>query len=66
VFRILVKIIPSPWHKLVQSILKDKNIFLSKEKNNRLKPRYNQPVKTKFQQIEILQTVSITLFDWPP
>jgi len=42
VFRILVKIIPSPLHKLVQYILKEKSVSLSKEKNNRLKPRYNQ------------------------
>ena len=41
-FRILVKIIPSPLHKFAQSILKEKSVFLSKEKNNQLKPRYNR------------------------
>jgi len=41
-FRIFVKIIPSPLHKLAQSVLKEKSVFLSKEKNNWLKPRNNR------------------------
>jgi len=41
-FRILVKIFPNPLHKLAQSVLKDKSVFLSKEKNTCLKPRNNQ------------------------
>lgn len=42
VFRILVQIILVLCTKLNQSMLKEENVFLSKEKNNRLKSRYNQ------------------------
>jgi len=41
-FRILVKIILVLCTKLNQSMLKEKNVFLSKEKNNRLKSRHNR------------------------
>jgi len=42
VFRILVKIILSHMHKLDQPVLKEKNVFQSKKKNNWLKSRYNR------------------------
>jgi len=38
----VVKIIPSPLHNLAQFVLKEKIVFLSKEKNNWLKLRNNR------------------------
>jgi len=42
VFRILVKIILVLCIKLNKSMLKKKNVFLSKDKNNCLNSRYNR------------------------